>query len=96
VRARRRSRVADLSAVTAIATGYDEVMQLAAIRTGRKLANPVRTAIIAPDAVQRQFAEWFAALNHNPDITIQIFPTVAVGLDWVCEGATAGRVDSAD
>ena len=57
----------------------------AAKRRGAPLKNPVKSAIVAGDAVQFGFARMYQALNEHPYLQVEIFQSEAVALAWLRE-----------
>jgi len=78
-------RLADLSAGAVGDLDVVEMNTYAATRRAAKLKNPVKSAIIAADAVQFDFARMFQTLNTNPDIRIEIFQNEETALAWLRE-----------
>ena len=56
---------------------------MANIRTNAPIRNMVKSALVATDQMQFGYARMFASLNHNPNITIQIFQTREAALEWI-------------
>lgn len=81
-------RLTDLSAVDAPHPTFPDVQALAERRRVQPLANAVKAAIVAPRPVHLGFARMYQNLNAHPQITIEIFATVAEAEAWLrAEGA---------
>ncbi len=78
-------RLADLSGGAVGDLDFLEMNQYAATRRTAKLKNPVKSAIVAADAVQFGFARMFQTLNSNPDIQVEIFQNEETALAWLRE-----------
>jgi hypothetical protein len=77
-------RLTDLSAVTESQLTYPDVRAFAERRKAQSLANPVKSALVAPRPILRGFARMFQTLNEHPQITIEIFVTVESAEAWLC------------
>jgi hypothetical protein len=78
-------RLADLSPALVVDLDFVEMNTFAAKRRAAKLKNPVKSAIVAADAVQFGFARMFQTLNSNPDIRVEIFQNEETALAWLRE-----------
>ena len=78
-------RVTDMTALTGIDVGFDEIFALARRRRASELANPVRSALVAATPLQHGFARMYQTLNDHPQITLRIFPDMAAALAWLGE-----------
>jgi hypothetical protein len=76
-------RMADLRRSTGMQIDSMAVRELARARGPLALANPIKTAIIAPDEIHYGFARMFQTLNENPSVTIAIFPTEESAIAWL-------------
>jgi hypothetical protein len=76
-------RLTDLSAATAPQLTYSGVRALVERRKALLLANPVKSALVAPHPIQYGFARMFQTLNDHPQITIEIFATVEDAEAWL-------------
>ena len=76
-------RLCDLSAMTEPHPTYPDVRALAEPRKAQTLANAVKSALVAPRPTHRGFARMFQTLNEHPQITIEIFATVAAAEAWL-------------
>jgi hypothetical protein len=76
-------RLTDLSAVAAPQLTYRGVRALVERRKALLLANPVKSALVAPHPIQYGFARMFQTLNDHPQITIEIFATVEAAEAWL-------------
>jgi hypothetical protein len=78
-----RDRVTDLTALERIDVGFEEVFALAMQRAERKVAVPIRSALVANRPVQFGFARMFQMLNDNPRIQIRIFGNLEEARRWL-------------
>ncbi len=78
-----KDRVTDLTALTRIDVGFEEVFGVAVKRAQRRVSAPIRSALVAKQPVHYGFARMFQMLNDNPRIQIRIFPTVEEALQWL-------------
>ena len=78
-----KDRVTDLTALTHIDVGFEEVFGLAMKRAQRKVSAPIRSALVAKQPVHYGFARMFQMLNDNPRIQIRIFATVEEAVQWL-------------
>lgn len=62
-----------------------ELHAFAAQRRGAQLKNPVKSAIVAGDAVQFAFARIYQALNEHPQLQIEIFQSEPPAHAWLRE-----------
>jgi hypothetical protein len=76
-------RLTDLSAVTEPQLTYPAVRAWAERRKAQMLANPVKSALVAPRPILLGFARMFQTLNEHPQITIEIFATVESAEAWL-------------
>lgn len=82
-------RLTDLTGIEHSAVKADDVRTVAERRVQRHFPNPFRSAIVAPQPAQFGYARMFQALNDHPNITIQVFPTVAAASAWLCAETAA-------
>jgi len=73
----------DLTGIDLGGIGFMDMMSLAKRREGVKPPHPIRTAIVADSPTVTGFARMFQSLNNNPDITVQVFDSVADAEDWL-------------
>ena len=78
-------RICDMSAVTRIDIGFDEVWALAHRRQQSDLRNNIRTALVVQTLVQRGIARMFQTLNDHPLVNIRIFDDTESALEWLTE-----------
>jgi hypothetical protein len=71
-------RGADISAL-----GFPDIMSVAKRREAVTPPNPIRTAIVADHPSILGFARMFQSLNHNPNITIQVFADHTEAMTWL-------------
>jgi hypothetical protein len=64
---------------------YPELHAFAAKRRKAPLKNPVKSAIVAGDAVQYGFARMYQTLNEHPYLRIEIFQSEAPARAWLRE-----------
>ena len=76
-------RLTDLTPLERIDVGFEEVYALAAQRAERKVATPIRSALVANRPVQFGFARMFQMLNDNPRILIRIFDNLTEAQQWL-------------
>ncbi len=86
-----KDRVTDLTALTRIDVGFEEVFGVAVKRAQRKVSAPVRSALVAKQPVHYGFARMFQMLNDNPRIQIRIFGTVEEAMEWLDSARSAPR-----
>jgi hypothetical protein len=77
------NQLTDVSQVSGRDLGYFEVLTLADRRRVRTLANPIKSAIVAPKPVDVGFARMFQTLNDHPQIETAIFPTLGEAEAWL-------------
>jgi hypothetical protein len=73
----------DLRALEGSSLGFTDVMSVAKRRESITPPNAIRTAIVADSPTLIGFARMFQSLNHNPNITIQIFSDPAEAEAWL-------------
>ena len=78
-----RDRLTDLTALDRIDVGFEEVFALAMERAERRVAAPIRSALVANRPVQFGFARMFQMLNDNPRIQIRIFGNLEEARRWL-------------
>jgi hypothetical protein len=76
-------RITDLSDVTEMQIGFDDVLTLASQRRAKHFPNSFKSAIVAVNESQTGFARMFQTLNNNPQITVRIFPGMPGALEWI-------------
>jgi hypothetical protein len=75
-------RIIDLTAVERFEFGFSAVSFVASQRRVRRFSKSVKSALIVSDPVQFGLARMFQTMNDNPQIEIQILPSVAQARDW--------------
>ncbi|MEO7911135.1 MAG: hypothetical protein ABIV47_15940 [Roseiflexaceae bacterium] len=80
-------RLTDLSAVVEPHLTYPDIRALVERRKTQLLANPIKSALVAPRPINVGFARMFQILNEHPQIDIQIFSTVEAAQDWLFDSA---------
>jgi hypothetical protein len=76
-------RLSDLSAMTEPHLTYHAVRILVERRKAQPVANPIKSALVAPRPIHRGIARMFQTLDEHPDIAIEIFTTVADAEAWL-------------
>lgn len=76
-------RISDLSEVTEMKVGFEDILALASQRRTKHFPNSFKSAIVACNEAQTGFARMFQTLNTNPRITIRIFPDAQSALAWI-------------
>jgi len=78
-------RIAILPSGLVCDLSFPELHAFAAKRRAARLKNPVKSAIVAADAVQYGFARMYQTLNEHPHLQVEIFQSEAVALAWLRE-----------
>lgn len=73
----------DLTGIDLSGIGFIDMMSLAKGRQSVKPPHPIRTAIVSDSRTVTGFARMFQSMNSNPDITVQIFESVADAEAWL-------------
>jgi hypothetical protein len=76
-------RITDLTSLDRIDVGFEEVFAVAQRRAERKVAAPIKSALVANRPVQFGFARMFQMLNDNPRIQIRIFGNLEEAQQWL-------------
>lgn len=76
-------RLIDLSASTGLQLDFPAIHEIATQRRAIMLANPIKSAIVAPEAAHVGFARMFQTLLDHPLITVKIFPDRDSALAWL-------------
>ena len=76
-------RITDLTPLDRIDVGFEEVFAVAQRRAERKVAAPIKSALVANRPVQFGFARMFQMLNDNPRIQIRIFGNLEEAQQWL-------------
>ena len=76
-------RITDFTSVERIDVGFEEVFAVAQRRAERRVATPIRSALVANRPVQFGFARMFQMLNDNPRIQIRIFGSLEEAQQWL-------------
>ena len=77
------NRLTDLSQVSGPDLSYPAMLAFVERRKAQQLANPIKTAIVAPKPVHVGFARMFQILNDHPQIVIEVFATVEAAEAWL-------------
>jgi hypothetical protein len=80
-----KNRISDLTSLEEIEVGFQSVLQVAEARTRRRLAAPVKSALIARSPLHFGFARMFQMLNTNPQIELRIFASTEEALQWFAQ-----------
>jgi hypothetical protein len=78
-------RIAILPSGLVCDLSFAELHAFAAKRRVAPLKNPVKSAIVAGDAVQFGFARMYQSLNEHPRLQVEIFQSEPVALAWLRE-----------
>jgi hypothetical protein len=76
-------RISDLSDASFAELSSSDLVTFAANRGRAALKNNIKSAIIAPGAIQFGLARMFMAHNQNPAIEIMIFKDSASAYHWI-------------
>lgn len=76
-------RLTDLRQVSETELTYADMLAFVERRKTRRLANPIKSAIVASRPVQMGFARMFQILNDHPQIEVQVFDTMAEARAWL-------------
>lgn len=80
-------RLTNMSRVTGVSLDFAAMEAFAAKRRDAPLKNRVKSAIIAPQALQFGFARMYQTLNENPNIELAVFRDEASAVLWLTEVA---------
>ena len=78
-------RIAILPSGLVCDLSFSELHAFAAKRRAARLKNPVKSAIVAGDAVQFGFARMYQALNEHPNLQIEVFQSEEPAFAWLRE-----------
>ena len=76
-------RLTDASRLTHGEVGFEDFFAIAQRRRTHALANSIKSAIVAPDAVHYGFARMFQTLNEHPQVEVRIFGSRHSALEWI-------------
>jgi len=76
-------RLVDMSDVTATNATFDLAILAARVRAVQRFPNAFRSALVAPKVELAGFLRIFRILNRNPQITVEIFESVAAAERWL-------------
>ena len=76
-------RITDFTSVERIDVGFEEVFAVAQRRAERRVATPIRSALVANRSVQFGFVRMFQMFNDNPRIQIRIFGSLEEAQQWL-------------
>jgi hypothetical protein len=76
-------RLTDLTQVSETDLTYADMFAFVERRKEQRLANPIKSAIVASRPVQVGFARMFQTLNDHPQIEVQIFDTLEAAETWL-------------
>ena len=78
-------RIAILPSGLVCDLNFSELHSFAAKRRAARLKNPVKSAIVAGDAVQFGFARMYQALNEHPNLKVEVFQSEEPAFAWLRE-----------
>lgn len=78
-----RHHLTDISAVTDIPLTTSIMQTFVRDRRSRRYPKPIKSAIVAPDAVHFGFARMVETLLDHPQIVFAIFPSVVAAREWL-------------
>ena len=95
---RAPNRLVDLTRVTRLDVGFNDVLTFANRRRAQRFRSPFKIAALTYDPVTTGFAQMYQALNDNPQITIEVFSDRDEALRWLTEsgprpGANRSEMD---
>ena len=76
-------RITDMTAVERFDVGYPAISNLASRRRVRRFSKPIKSAIVAGDAIQFGFARMFQTLNDHPQVEFRLFGSIAEAKAWL-------------
>lgn len=76
-------RLVDMSDVVATGATFRLAILAARVRGVQRFPNRFRSALVSPRVEVAGFARIFRALNRNPQIEVEVFPTVAAAEGWL-------------
>jgi hypothetical protein len=82
-----RSRVTDMTGVTRMHVGFDEILELAERRRASPPPHPIRSALLVVHQVQLGVARMFQTLNDHPLLAVEIFRDAPAALAWAGGGS---------
>ena len=77
------NRLTDLSQIAEALVTFTDMLAFVERPKVHRLANSVKSAIVASRPVQVGFARMFQMLNDHPQIEIELFDTVEVAEAWL-------------
>jgi hypothetical protein len=80
------NRIGDVTEVEVFDLTFQSVFALAAKRRSRRLANCVKSALIARRDIEIGFAMMFQTLNDHTQIEIRIHSTRGAAKEWFAQG----------
>lgn len=76
-------RLVDMSEVLATGATFRLAILAARVRGVQRFPNRFRSALVSPRVEVAGFARIFRALNRNPQIEVEVFPTVRAAEAWL-------------
>jgi hypothetical protein len=76
-------RLTDLRQVSEMDLTYPDMAAFVERRKEQRLANPIKSAIVASRPVQIGFARMFQILSTHPQIKVQVFDTLEKAEVWL-------------
>lgn len=76
-------RIVDLTTSEGLHLTFQDILAVAEIRRSRVFRNPFKSALVVSNDAQRGFARMFQTLMDNPQVTVEIFSTVAAAEAWL-------------
>jgi hypothetical protein len=88
---RTPNRIIDVTATVGGIPAFADFLDVSTRRRSASLKNPIRSGVVARDAVHYGYARMFQSLINHPQIEVRIFGSEAEALDWlVGPGPAAG------
>ena len=82
-------RVTDFTEIADLKVAHPQVGAFAAARRERRLAAPIKSALVAQKPLHFGYARMFETLNDNESIEIRVFMSMAAALEWVRQSTTS-------
>jgi hypothetical protein len=76
-------RLTDVSEATGPSIKYADILEIVRRFKKRTLANPIKSAVVAPGILQYGFARMYQTLNDHPQVTVGVFRDLPSALLWV-------------
>lgn len=78
-------RITDLTPTDGLLLTFREILSFAEARRSRVYRNPIKSALVVGNDVQRGFARMFQTLMGDSQITVEIFTSVEAAEAWLLE-----------